>query len=234
MMAGRAAVARLGYSDARDHFTNLTSSLTCPADLKAEALFAYGDVLAHLESTETNKPLANVEEAIRVFSQICQLYPTNQQAALAGGEIGDCYLQLAASDPSRYESASNAFQQVITSTNASVAARSQAEFGLGLVAEKLAQLKTDPEQTALLKLARSDYYDVFKGNHLREGEKPDLFWTKKAGLDAARLTEQLQEWPQLVLLYQDLTKTNALPQLRDTLEKKIDKIIREHPEAGRK
>ena len=232
MMAGRVAVARSSYSDAIGYFTNLTSSLTCPSDLKSEALFAYGDTLTHLESAGTNGPLANLEEAIRVFSQIHQLYPTNQQAALAWGAIGNCYLQLAVADPSRYESASNAYQQVITSTNAGVAARSQAEVGLGIVAEKLAEPKNGAEQTALLKQARSDYYEVFKGNHLREGEKPDLFWMKQAGLEAARLTEQLQEWPQLVRLYGDLT--NALPQLQPTLENKIDKIIREHPEAGRK
>ncbi|HEX4343465.1 MAG TPA: tetratricopeptide repeat protein, partial [Verrucomicrobiae bacterium] len=43
LMAGRAALARSGYADAFSHFTNLTSDASCPADIWAQAVFAYGD-----------------------------------------------------------------------------------------------------------------------------------------------------------------------------------------------
>ncbi len=226
MMAGRAAVGRLGYSDARDYFTNLTSDLNCPAELKAQALFAYGDVLMHLETAETNS-LANVEEAIRVFGKICQLYPTNEACALAWGEIGDCYLQLAARDARQYDAATNAYAQAVNSPHASVTARSQAQVGIGLVLEKSAQRKTGDELTALLKLALENYLDVAYEKNLREGETPDLFWVKKAGLEAARVAESLGEWPQAVNLYRRLE--GLLPPLKDMLEKKIAKA-QEHLE----
>lgn len=221
MMAGRAAVGRLGYSDARDYFTNLTSDLNCPPGLKVQALFAYGDVLVHMEPTDTNAPLANVEEAIRVFGKICQLYPTNEACALAWGEIGNCYLQLATRDARQYEAATNAYWQVVNLPRASIATRSQAQVGIGLALEKSAQRKTEEEQTTLLKLALGNYLDVAYQKNLREGESPDLFWVKKAGLEAARVAESLGEWTQAMNMYRRLEV--LLPPLKEMLEKKIAK-----------
>jgi hypothetical protein len=60
---------------------------------------------------------------------------------------------------------------------------------------------------------------VLYGKNLRDGETPDAFWTKKAGLQAAALAETLGEWPQAVNVYQRLEE--LLPQLKDSLEKKI-------------
>jgi TolA-binding protein len=226
MMAGRAAMGRFGFIDAIGYFTSLTSDTNSPPDLYAQALFAYGGALMQKESSDTNNPLANFGEAIRVFKAICQSYPESEQAALAWGEIGDCYLQL-----TNYDAATSAYAQVTNLPVASVAARSQAQVGIGIVFEKRAAQAIGEDQITLLKQARDDYYDVFKGNNLRkdEGEKTAPFWQKKAGLETARLDESLQEWLQAVLIYRDMT--NLWPQLQVTLENKIQKIITEHPET---
>jgi TolA-binding protein len=225
MMAGRAAMGWFGYSDAIGYFTSLTSDTNCPSDLNMQALFAYGSALMQKESTDTNNPLANFEQAIRVFKAICQSYPQTEQAALALGEIGDCDLQL-----TNYDAAAGAYAQVTNLLVASVAARSQAQIGIGIVFEKRAAQATGENQIALLKQARDDYYDVFRGNNLRrdESEEADPFWQKKAGLETARLDESLQEWPQAVLIYQGMT--NLWPQLQVVLENKIQRIITEYPE----
>jgi TolA-binding protein len=165
MMAGRAAMAWSAYGNACEYFTNLTSH------------------------PNTNK-LANLEEARRVFSRIAQLYPTNQQTALAWGEIGNCSLQLAAEDGSYYLVASNAYQQAIASPFASVAARSQAKVGLGITLEKMAELKPAGEKAALLILARDNYLDVALENEVAT----DLFWQKEAGKKALKVMEALEDW----------------------------------------
>ena len=54
---------------------------------------------------------------------------------------------------------------------------------------------------------------------LRNGEEPDPFWVKKAGLEAARLAESLQQWPLAINLYGKLEEW--LPQMRSSLDKKI-------------
>ena len=180
-----------------------------------------------MPSSDTNRPLANFDQAIPVFKTIGQKYPANKQAALAQGEIGDCYLQL-----TNYAAATNAYAQVVNSTNASVAARSQAQIGIGLALEKMAVLATDTNQVALLNQAQGNYYDVFKGNNLRtdSGEEAYPFWQKEAGKDAERLAEYLQEWKTAFAYYRDMT--NNWPSLQPVLENKIKKLLQEHPEAA--
>jgi outer membrane protein assembly factor BamD (BamD/ComL family) len=220
MEAGRAAVGRPEYSDAIGYFTNLTSNPNCPSNVWIKAMFAYGGTLMLRNASETNNPSADLKLAVGVFGRIQEKFASTEHAALAWGEIGECYFQLAAQDARHYESTSNAYQQVISSPYADVAARSQAKIGLALVAEKQAEAKSGAEKGALLKLAREHYLDVFYETNLRDGETRDLFWVKKAGLEAARLVESepLQEWSQAERFYDRLL--HLLPQMKDTLEKK--------------
>jgi outer membrane protein assembly factor BamD (BamD/ComL family) len=233
MMAGRAAVARMGYADAITYyFTNLANDVSCPADLRARAMFAYGDVLVMQDSTNKTEDL---QIALTVFSGILPKFGTNQQTVLAWGRIGDCYRLLGDVNPKLYyDKATNAYQQLIDSPLALVAARSQAKIGLGMLAEKQASLTTGDEQaalqTALLKQALENYRDVFLENNLRDGEMADPFWIKKARLEAARLSETLNEWTDAVGLYQKLE--DLIPSSRTLFENKIEKIVKEHPEAG--
>jgi TolA-binding protein len=214
MMAGRAAMGRLSFRDAIRYFTNLTSDANCPSDLDAKALFAYGSALMQGGAADTNSPSANFERAASVFGRICQLYPTNELGALAWGEIGDCDLQLAA-----YDAATNAYAQVIASPFANVSARSQAQIGLGIALEKKAALAAGNDQRTLLELALNNYVDVLHETNLRDDETADLFWVKKAGLQAAALAEALGEWEQAANIYGRLEK--KMPQLSELLEGKI-------------
>ncbi|MGD0251353.1 MAG: tetratricopeptide repeat protein [Verrucomicrobiota bacterium] len=211
MMAGRAAVARQGYSDASDYFTKLEEDTNCPKELRVQATFAYGTVLMRMDSTVTNNPLANFQLATNVFNQICQLYSTNELGALAWGEIGDCDLQLA-----NYDAATNAYAQVVNSPFPNIAARSQAQIGLGLALEKKAAAAAGGDQKVLRELALKNYLDVFYENNLRNDEQADAFWTKKAGLQALPLIEGLGESPPEDFFNR---MENWLPQLKDSLEK---------------
>ena len=72
----------------QDLYRNKTN---CPSDLKAQALFAWGDALVTRGST--NKP-ADFPPAIAVF----RLIPTNSDLFVpAKGRIGECYFLLAGS-----------------------------------------------------------------------------------------------------------------------------------------
>ena len=215
LMAGRAAMGLSSYTDARDHFTSLTSDTNCPADLNAQALFAYGRVLMQMDPADTNHPLANFQLATNVFSQICQLYPTNESGVLAWNEIGDCDLQLA-----NYDGATNAYAQVFNSPYARISARSRAQIGFGIALGKKAELAAGEEQKQLFQLALGNYLDVFEtwtGKNLRDGEVADLFWVKEAGLRALPLIQSLGVAPPEKFID---TMETLLPQLKDSLEKK--------------
>ncbi len=217
LMAGRAAMGLPSYNDAIDHFKTLTSDTNCPPDLNAQALFAYGSALMLQDSPDTNKPLANFQLALNVFSQICQLYPTNEPGFLAWCEIGDCALQL-----TNYDAATNAYAQVFSpNAPANVSTRSRAQIGFGIALEKKAALVPDAAQNELLDRALDNYLDVFWGKNLRDGEQGDPFWLKKAGLQAAPLVGRGKlNGPGAERKFYGSLK-EVLPQLADLIEKKI-------------
>lgn len=208
MMAGRAALGRLGYTDAIGYFTKLEQDTDCPLDLRVQATFAHGAALMLSDSTDTNQPLANFQLATNLFAQICELYPTNELGALAWGEIGNCALQLSA-----FDAATNAYAQVFNSPFAGISARSQAQIGFGIALEKKAAWLKGDEQTALLKLALDNYLAVFDSRLAVN----DPFWVKKAGLQALPLAAQLGLADPNKFI-DDLEK--LFPQAKDALEKK--------------
>ena len=181
MMAGRVAASRQDWDHAPDQFRSLYNDQNCPTDLRAQALFAYGDTWISKDST--NK-LSDYKEAFKTFDLLCKTYPTNEIAALAWGQKAICLLQLARTpqDSQDYGPVTNAFQQVIASPLANASARSIAEVGLGFALEKIAETKNDPEKTELLETAMRHYQRVFYDNNfLREHEKPGSFLDSKSG-----------------------------------------------------
>ena len=227
MMAGRAAMGRQDDKDAIRYFSALEGDTNCPMDLRVQAAFAHGDALMEMDSPDTNKPLANFSVAItNEFAPIIQLNPTNEAAARAWGKIGECCLQLA-----NYDAATNACAQVLnTNVQADVSLRSEAQIIIGTALEKKAALATGDAQIALLKLAKENYLDVFDsqiGYKLRGAETADPYWVQKAGLAAARL----EEWPQALNIYRDLT--NAWPSLQASLGNKIDRLSGNIPKPGK-
>jgi TolA-binding protein len=218
MMAGRAAVARLDYTGAiRDYFAKLEQDTNCPLDLRVQATFAHGDALMRSDSADVNNPLANFGLATNEFTQIVQLYPTNEQGALAWFYIGECNAQLA-----NFDAATNAYAKVFNSPFAGVSARSQAQIGFGITLEKMAALVSGSGQNALLEAALDNYLSVYNGSNLRGDELSDPFWVKKAGLQAAPLVGLLNNPDAERNFYESLK--GLLPQLADSIGKKIDAL----------
>jgi TolA-binding protein len=217
MMAGRVAFRRSG-KQAAQYFTDLWNNTNCPAEIRAQALFAYGDTLMATEPAETNK-LANYDEAIRVFSRISEMYPTNRIGALAWGQKAACLLQWAQVS-GQYDAASNAFRQVIDSPGADGRARAIAKVGLASALENQAQKASSAtEKAELIKSAMNHCLDVLfnSGDVWRGGEEADPFWVRKAGLEAARYAEAQNQWEQARKIYGRLQE--LMPVLRARMEK---------------
>ncbi len=215
LMAGRAAMGRPGFSDARRYFTELIADKNCPTNVRVQATFADGDALMRMDSTVTNNPLANFQTAANEFNQICLLSPTNEAGARAFCKIGDCDLQLTS-----YAAATNAYAQVFANTNSAADAslRSRAQIGFGIVLEKMAALASGTDQTALLRFALDNYLDVFVPgpNNLRDGETAGQFWVEQAGLQALPLIQTLGAGDPDKFIGQ---MESLFPQSKDSLEK---------------
>jgi tetratricopeptide (TPR) repeat protein len=216
MMAGRVAGAvRQDWDQAAEYFLSLQNDTNCPVNLRAQALYAYGDTL--LSRNNTNKGPDYVE-AFKVFDLVCTTYPTNRLAALAWGQKAICMLQSARSSDD-YLGVTKAFQEVINSPYADATARSIAEVGLGVIVEKIAASKPEPEKSKLLDEARGHYQRVFVyDGFLRPGEKPDPFWTRKAGMEEARLAEALHMREHAVRVYQRLQEMFPPERLDDKIK----------------
>jgi TolA-binding protein len=221
LWAGRAAFARQSWQDAHRHFTNLTSNLSCPMELRVEAMFALGDTLMMWSGVETNK-LANYGEAIRVFTAIGELYPTNRLAVLALGQKANCLMQWG-----QLDAAANAYEQMIESPLADANARSTAKVGLAVVLEKQAAEAPASERKALLKRAFDECLDVLLG----ENQEPDAFWVKEAGLKALRLAEAMGDWESTIKVCKKLAE--LLPSLRPALEERRLKAEKNLEDTGK-
>lgn len=222
MMAGRAAIGKYGYDDAIEHFTSLTLDTNCPAGLWSQAMSALGGALMRQPPKGTNK-LANLEEALKVYKVLAETAvkrnPTNESTAAAWGELGNCALQL-----QDYLTASNAYQRAMVYPSATVATRCLGRMGLAIVLEKQAGTLMTPGAVELLRQAREYYRDVYFGNFLADEEVLESLTKKKAGLEAARLSESLNEWPQAIELYRDMNRRKLLS--AEDLEAKVSAVER--------
>jgi TolA-binding protein len=226
LMAGRAAVARQGYGEARrDYFVWLINNAPpVRPSLAAQAYFAVGDTYIAEPATDQTNLLAKYALAINAFEGLIKTYTNSPLVPLAKGKIASCYL--AVQDTARYEDAAVLYREIMVATNVELQARSEAEVGLGLVLEKQAEKKSGAERKALLDDALQHCLNVFYGLNRRGNEPPDNFWVSKAGLEAARLAESdaLQMWSQAAKLYARLIDT--FPPLRGLLEKRLENATR--------
>jgi tetratricopeptide (TPR) repeat protein len=174
-----------------------------------------------LMSQESTNRVEDYREAFKAYDKICQAYATNELATLAWGAKAICLLQWARS-PFELTNAVQAFQAVLTrAPKASVVARSAATIGLGVVLEKQAKETAGAEQSSLSRQALDNYLDVFYETVVPEGQKPNPFWTAKAGLEAGRLASDMREWSQAERVYERLAE--RFPELRSILQGPLHK-----------
>ncbi len=230
MKAGKAAEGRGNYSEAiKLYFSTLTGNSNCPLAIRLEAQFAEADAKLQISGATNLQPC---KDALVIFSGIADAYPTNKLAPLARGRLGDCYRLLAADDPAFFQSATNAYEGVITNDLADIATRSLAAYGVAMTLEDMARLKPPAEQRPLLQMAVDHFLDIaYYEKNLRDNEQPDPAWIERAGLEAGKLLESLGEWNLAVNLYQKLARD--LPALRPMLESRTARIPREKNTAAK-
>jgi TolA-binding protein len=208
-LAGRTALANQEIEDARKYFTKLVNDTNTPPQLAAQSFFALADAaFLQFRASPTNDSYLN--DAIVAVSRLTNGAPTNAASVEAFGRLGDYYAYYAdlKSDTNIYANAVQMYSTILSfpATNVSVAARSQAEVGLGLVAER----EHMPER------ALAHYVHVL---YEYDPNNFDPYWVETAGEYAARICEAGQKWGQAVNAYKRVLE--AVPSLAPVLEKRI-------------
>lgn len=213
LMAGRAALDGQRAIEAGQYFSDLVNITNAPASFVAQGYFALGDtIFQQWQGSPTNTLLLN--EAITAISHLTNGAPTNALAAQAYGRLGTYYMQWAdlqwepKHDPKVYSDAVQMYQAILNfpATNVDVTTRSQAEVGLGLIAEQ-----EDQPGEALTHYSRVLYE--------MDPEHFDPYWVEQAGRAASEIYERQQQWDKAVKVYERVLK--AVPSLRATLDKAI-------------
>jgi tetratricopeptide (TPR) repeat protein len=206
--AGKTALANQEIPDARNYFSKLINDTNTPTPLAAQAFFALGDVLFQQFQRDPTNGIY-LSQAITALSKLTNGAPTNTGSVEALGRLGDYYAYYAEkrSDATIYANAVQMYSAVLSFPPdlVSVAARAQAEVGLGIIAER----EHKPEQ-ALEHYARVLYTDP---DHF------DPYWVETAGEYMAQVCEAEQQWDQAVKAYYRVLE--AIPSLAPVLEKRI-------------
>jgi TolA-binding protein len=227
LMAGRAAEV-YDLPQASNDFLVLTENTNTPAAILGEAWFqlGYTDFL-QFQANRTNKAL--LSDALTALGHVTNASPSNALAPQALGQVGNCWLAWAPLDPVASEktndltTAARMFQAELELPQADVTARSQGEYGLGMVAQALNR----PPEEALNHYLRVVYNEVI---HDESAEKPDPVWVKEAGVAAWQLCEEMKDWKDATNIYARVKA--AVPTLGAEMERKIIRAASNIPASG--
>jgi tetratricopeptide (TPR) repeat protein len=208
LWAGRAAL-NYAVDDALQHFFDIVNNTNTPPALLAQTYFVLGDtMLQEFQAPPNNR--TNFTDALALMSKLTNGAPTNALALEAIGRLGDYYMAWAdvKQEPEVYSNAAQMYRALLSfpSANVGVSARSQAEVGLGVIAEKQHQ----PGQ------ALAHYCKVVYGY---DPDNFDPYWIERAGENAARIYEDQQQWDKAARVYSRVLE--AVPALRPVLDRKI-------------
>ncbi len=226
--AGRAAFNHQDWVGASNDFYLVAVNTNASVAFQSEGQFQLGYTDYRLwMKDKTNENL--LTSSIAALRKVTDSSPSNFMAALATGQLGSCYLEWAdlnKTNVNNYTNAIQFFKTVLLDTNdlpADIYARSQAEYGLGLIAERLALLAAQQglvaEREHQMEEALRHYCNVVFDPDTRLA---DPYWVKEAGVKAAALCEEEKDWPEAIRVYRRVQ--DVVPSLHDAMQKKIDQI----------
>lgn len=148
---------------------------------------------ARNEQAVIERKLGKPKDALALYDEVLKsdAGAPEKREALCGE--GDILFEAGATDPSSYERAIDAYDQLAADKDASIHWRNQALFKKGLCLEK----KGDRAG------ALATFYKILE-DASHPGKRDELFWYYKAGFNAARLLEEDSKWESAVSIYDKL------------------------------
>jgi TolA-binding protein len=160
------------------------------------------------------------ENAITLLDPVLAVEKSGPRFVEAMLRKGDCYFALGVKDPGNYEQAAAAYGVITNGNQGGLAQRNEAGFRRAKSLEKLGR-----GQDAL-----ALYLDVLYGRLAPTGPTlpppPEFMWKIKAGLEAARMKEETQDWRGAIQIYRGLEQLGGPNQqeFRDV----VNRIRRDH------
>ena len=203
-MAGRAAMVRQGFEDARKIFQDLLNDESLKMSGRVEATFALGDLTLTELGGGREETLGKLTQATNAFHEIILESPTNAVAARAWGRIGDGCLMISRDQPGYLSHAEDAYRKSLALAEVAPAeVQSQSHLGLAYTLERSA---AGVDVEARLNSAADHAMAVFYGRHLEAGEKVGAYWQTQSGFVAIRILERLNRYREAIGLCDELAR----------------------------
>jgi len=203
-MAGRAAMVRQGFEDARKIFQDLLNDKSLKMSGRIEATFALGDLTLTELGSGGEGTLGRLTQATNAFHEIILESPANAVAARAWGRIGDGCLLISRDQPGYLSHAEDAYRKSLALAEAApVEVQSQSHLGLAYTLERSA---AGVDAEARLNSAADHAMAVFYGRHLEAGEKVSAYWQTQSGFVAIRILERLKRYREAIGLCDELAR----------------------------
>jgi len=160
------------------------------------------------------------ENAVTILDSVLSTEKSGPRFVEATLRRGDCFFALGEKDPGHYEQAAAAYGVIINGNQGDLAQRNEAGFRRAKSLEKLGR-----GQDAL-----ALYLDVLYGRLAAGGANqpppPEFIWKIKAGLEAARMKEETQDWRGAIQIYRGLEELGGPNQqeFRDV----VNRLRRDH------
>jgi tetratricopeptide (TPR) repeat protein len=148
---------------------------------------------ARNEQAVIERKLGKPKDALALYDEVLKSdsSASEKREALCGK--GDVFFEAGATDPSSYQRAIEAYDQLAADKEGSIHWRNQALFKKGLCLEK----KGDRPG------ALATFYKILE-DESQPAERREFFWYYKAGFNAARLLEEDSKWQSAVAIYDKL------------------------------
>jgi outer membrane protein assembly factor BamD (BamD/ComL family) len=148
---------------------------------------------ARNEQAVIERKLGKSKDALALYDEVLKSDGDGYEKREALCGKGDIFFEAGATDPTSYERAIEAYDQLAADKEGSTHWRNQALFKKGLCLEKKGERAG----------ALATFYKILE-DESGPGERRERFWYYKAGFNAARLLEEDSKWESAVAIYDKL------------------------------
>jgi predicted negative regulator of RcsB-dependent stress response len=148
---------------------------------------------ARNEQAVIERKLGKPKDALALYDEVLKsdAGSSEKREALCGK--GDIFFEMGATDPTNYQRAIEAYDQLGSDKDEPIHWRNQALFKKGLCLEKKSERPN----------ALATFYKILEED-MRPNRRRELFWYYKAGFNAARLLEEDSKWESAAAIYEKL------------------------------
>ncbi len=168
---------------------------TIDKDFAGEVFLCLGDAYFAIaqkaeEGTQENSEAAG--NAISAYISVYAVHRPNRWESIAWGRSGDLEYYLG----DDYPAALRTYNTALGFPNVSISMRSQLEYSIGQVKQRMADSAKGQEQVDMRQEALQHFLNIVYLKNLKRGENPDAFWIRKAGIRVMELLEETRDWDQ--------------------------------------